>query len=343
MKRPPLANALVAGAGLSGMATAICLSRLGVRVDLVEIDPGWRPATGPVRIDAAALQAMEALGIDGAGLAAIREADGIDLRSASGALLAHDPAGMARDTRGALMLRPALARLLADATLAAGVEVRLGATVRSLRQDADGVEVEFSDTHGARYDLLVGADGVHSRLRELAWRGAPQPAFSGQALWHARLPRPPALARATIWQGGDLELALHPVAADEACLLLRQDGAPGPVPAAQVLPMLRGLLARFPAAPVRAIAAALDGRSQAACRALERIELGAPWHSGRVLLAGDAVHGTVGRYGVGGSRGMGDAVLLARELAGASSVAQALERFQHRRWNPCNAPRSDPY
>jgi 2-polyprenyl-6-methoxyphenol hydroxylase-like FAD-dependent oxidoreductase len=343
MNRPPLGNALVVGGGLSGMASAICLSRLGVRVDLVEIDPSWRPAAGPIRIDDAALNALEALGISRAGLAPIHGYDGLDVMTAAGDLLAHHPASTAApDWFGAVMPRPELSRMLADATLAAGVQVRLGTTVRSLRQDADGVEVEFTDTHGARYDLLVGADGVHSRLRELLLRSAPQPEFSGQAFWCARLPRPHTLARAAIWQGGDVELALHPVSAEAALLSVREAGASAAVPAEQVLPLLRGLLARFSAAPVRAIAASLDVRSHAVHRALQRIDLAPPWQHGRALLIGDAVHGSVGRFGAEGSRGMQDAVLLAHALAAASSVGEALERFQRRRWAPCRGGGADP-
>lgn len=232
MKQTLIQHALIVGAGISGLAAAIELRKRGIAVQLVEIDPGWRSDDTAINISGAGLLAFQTLGI-------------LDLYLAQAS--------------GPAVPRPMLARMLADAAIAAGADVRLGTTVKSFRQDADGVDVEFTDTRGARYDLLVGADGVQSKMRELVLRGAPRAAFTAHVHWCARLDREP-----------------QPL----------------------------------------------------------QIDLPLPWHHGRAVLIGDAVHGAPALSAPDDCLGIKDAIVLAHELGQAPSVAHALARFGQRRWAP---------
>ncbi|MOA68839.1 hypothetical protein D3C78_1966710 [compost metagenome] len=58
-------------------------------------------------------------------------------------------------------MRPVLAEILSNATRSAGVKVRLGITFETMEQDADGVDVHFSDGSHGSYDLVIGADGIN--------------------------------------------------------------------------------------------------------------------------------------------------------------------------------------
>ena len=122
---------LVIGGGFSGMSAAIQLRRQGADVDLVEIDPGWRSYGAGISLGGATLRAFRTLGILEAFLQQGSAGDGVHICALHGPKVAELPtpriAGPDVPGGGAIMRR-VLARILADATLAAGADVRLGCT-----------------------------------------------------------------------------------------------------------------------------------------------------------------------------------------------------------------------
>ena len=114
---------LIVGGGFSGMAAAIQLRKQGHQVDLVEIDPGWRSYGAGISLGGATLRAFRTLGILDAFLAQGNAADGVKLCLPHGPQVAELPtpriAGADVPGGGAIM-RPVLARILADATRASG-------------------------------------------------------------------------------------------------------------------------------------------------------------------------------------------------------------------------------
>ena len=74
------------------------------------------------------------------------------------------------------LLRSDLERILLDRAAQAGVEIRFGASIRSFDDAGDHLAVTFDDGQTARAELLIGADGVHLRVRELAF--GPESFFS---------------------------------------------------------------------------------------------------------------------------------------------------------------------
>ena len=79
--------------------------------------------------------------------------------------------------------RPRLHEILTSTVKGSGANVKLGVTVAELRQSGVGVEVELTDGTSDRYDLVVGADGINSRVRSLVFPDAPTPEFTGQVVW----------------------------------------------------------------------------------------------------------------------------------------------------------------
>ena len=120
---------LVIGGGIGGMAAAISLRKQGHAVDLVELDPNWQVAGAGITISGPTLRAFAALGIVDDVIRQGFCADGVRLCDADGNLLTELPtprlAG-ADIPGGGGILRPVLARILSQATLASGAAVRLG-------------------------------------------------------------------------------------------------------------------------------------------------------------------------------------------------------------------------
>ncbi len=330
---------LIIGGGFSGMAAAIELRKHGAEVDLVEIDPDWRNYGAGISLGGATLRAFRQLGVLDEFLQHGAASDGVQLRLPHGQPIGELPtpriAGPDVPGGGAIM-RPVLARILADATRASGTVVRLGTTFTAITQDADGVDVSFTDGQRRRYDLVIGADGLYSKVREAVLPDAPKPQYSGQAVWRAVLPRLDELKTITMWMCGAVKPGVNPVSADELYVFVTEHRPTNDfVEPATFADTLKALLAPFPDPLLQGLRAQITPDSQIVYRPLEGLLVRGDWYRGRVVLIGDTVHATTPHMASGACIGIEDALVLADELARHGSVAASLAAFQARRFERC--------
>ncbi|MBT9488742.1 MAG: FAD-dependent oxidoreductase [Rubrivivax sp.] len=329
---------LIIGGGFSGMSAAIELRKRGAEVDLVELDPGWRNYGAGISLGGPTLRAFKQLGILDAFLREGCGSDGLQALLPDGSPLATLPtprvAGPDVPGSGAI-LRPVLARILADATRASGAQVHLGCSFTRIVQDVEGVDVDFSDGRRSRYDLVIGADGLYSKTREVLFPGAPQPRYSGQAVWRAVLPRPPEVQGAMMWMGR-VKPGVNPVSKELMYLFLTEHRPNNEhVDPATFVEKLRALLAPFPAPLLQGIREQIGPDSQIVFRPLEALLMPRPWFTSRAVLIGDTVHATTPHLASGACIGIEDALVLAEELERHAGVTQALAAFEARRWERC--------
>ncbi|MCA7994245.1 FAD-dependent oxidoreductase [Burkholderia cepacia] len=335
----PLQHVLVIGGGFSGMATAIQCAKLGLTVDLVEIDPGWRSYGAGISIGGPTLRALRTIGVLDAFFDRGHGGDGVNLFTAGGQPIGTLPtprvAGEDVPGGGAIM-RPVLADILAKATRAAGVRVQLGCTFSRIEPRGEQVDVMFTNgTHGT-YDLVVGADGLYSKVRGVAFPDAPKPRYTGQGVWRAVVPRPAEIACATMWLGPRIKAGVNPVSRDEMYVFVTEDRPTNDyIDPAEWPRMLSELLASFDVPLIQSIRAQIGTESRVNYRPLESLLLPTPWFSGRVVLVGDAVHATTPHMAAGAGIGIEDAIVLAEELGRGVTVDAALRAFQARRWERC--------
>lgn len=337
---------LVVGGGIGGMSAAISLARHGVAVDLIDLDPQWRVYGAGITITGATLRALHALGVLDAVRAQAYTGSGIQVCDTQGQPLLRVPtpvvAAPGADIPGTGgIMRPVLHGILADTTRALGVDVRLGLTVDALASSAQGVEVRFSDGGKGHYDLVVGADGLFSRVRTLIRPDAPQPQFTGQYIWRLVAPRPAGLDQRHFFLGGRGKVGLTPVSASQMYMFYLETVAQrrSIVPDTQLPALLHALLEGYggPLAPIRE-ALARDGEAMAASivlRPLDCLLLPLPWHVGRVILIGDAAHPTTPQLASGAGMAVEDGLVLAEELTRAASVEAAFAGFMRRRHARC--------
>ena len=330
---------LIVGGGFSGMSAAIQFRKAGAIVDLVEIDPGWRSYGAGISMGGASLRALRTIGV----LDAFRERgavhDGAELRTADDRLIATLPtprlAGPDVPGEGGI-LRPELAAILAEATRASGAHVKLGSTFETLQDGPDGVRVTLSDGATATYDLVIGADGLGSRVRETVAPEAPKPRYVGQAVWRALAPTPPEIQRTTMWMSPSVKVGVNPISRDQMYLFLTENRPNNDrIEPSRFVLMLTELLAPFASPVIQTLRAHLGEGSSIVYRPLEWLLLPRPWYRGRVVLIGDAVHATTPHLASGACMGFEDAIVLAEEVDRAESLPAALAAFEARRWERC--------
>jgi len=336
-------NILIIGGGIAGMCAAIELRKLGMHVELVELDKDWRTQGAGITVSGPTLRALRTVGVVDEVMAAGATWDGLRFYDGDGRLLREACSPRAQGAEdlpatGAL-LRPVLARVLGRATLASGAQVRLGVTFETIRQAPAHVDVSFTDGSHGRYDLVVGADGLASKVRGAVFPDMPAPAYTGQGSWRAVVPRPEGIDQATMFMGARTKVGVNPVSATEAylyCLDHRPDNAF--IAPERWRAELTELLAEFGGVIGELrdrIAGGAIANPGIVYRPLEAFIAPAPWHRGRVVLIGDTVHATTPHLASGAGIAIEDAVVLAQELAAGGTMDQVLQRFTGRRFERC--------
>jgi salicylate hydroxylase len=325
----------IAGGGLGGLSAALFLLRAGVgdvRVfeqqrELSEIGAGIQVAPNAVRL-------LQRLGVGDAlaGVAVPFEVAWEFRRWKDGSILFSQSFGAEGEARfGAPYLavhRADLLRVLADA-LPGGV-VSAGSHVSGI----DGERFVFADGSASEpCDVLVGADGIHSVVRDVV-AGPGSPSFTGLAAYRALVPagEAPAFARrpvCSIWLGPRRHFVHYPVSGGAYVNLVtanpagdwREESWTAPGEVADFLAEFSG----WDAAVLQLIAAARETKRYA-FYAREPITT---WVSGRIALLGDAAHPMLPFFAQGAGQAIEDGAVLARCLAaGAADVGAALRRYE---------------
>jgi len=214
--------------------------------------------------------------------------------------------------------------------------VRLGVTFTSIKDEGDKVDVTFTDGTSGRYDIVIGADGVNSRVRELLFPETPKPKFTGQGSWRAVVPRPPEVVCATMFIGKTAKAGINPVSRDEMYMFfLDKRDRPDHIGPEAWPATLREALAEF-SGPIGAIRDGITPESRIVYRPLFALLLPKPWHRGRVVVIGDAAHATTPHLASGAAISVEDALVLVEELERSpQTVELALHRFTDRRFERC--------
>lgn len=331
---------LVAGGGIAGPAFALFLQRAGISVTVFEAREDCDDVGGGLSLAPNGMNVLDALGLAGAAQTRGTVARENWFRSERGRVLSHYDNGSRRYGRPAVNLRRAdLHRLLVNALRETGGEVVRGRLVTHVTSSATDVTLEFDDGSSATGDLLVGADGLHSRVRSAMLPHGPTPRYVGVVAVGGFTPvtalptlSEPERTGLNFTFGRQGMFGYGGARPDEVmwwCNTWRDEPL-----AAQDLADLQANrvaleLARIFDAYHRPIPALLAASNESLVLNLYDIPNLPAWHEGRVVLIGDAAHAVSPNSGQGASLALEDAQSLATLLVASDhDHARAFPEFE---------------
>jgi FAD-dependent urate hydroxylase len=330
-------NVIIAGGGIAGTVAALALRRAGLAPTVHEAHPAGADDRGAFLTVAVNGQAaLAALGLDPAALAAGFPTPTLTMTNGAGRWYADLPLG-GRTGDGLVtrtIRRADLYAALRDEVVRQGIPISYGHRLAAIERRGGRITAVFDDGSRAAGDLLVGADGLHSRTRSLLDPAAPAPrdlrllntggftdrpldvgaapgslhmafgrrsffgwcvAPDGTVWWFAN---PPQRTERERWDAAEWRAYLLDLFADDA------------VPARAIVAATGEILGPWPTWDLPAVPV---------------------WQDGRVALVGDAAHAVAPSSGQGASMAMEDAVALARCLRDHAETTDALAAYERTR------------
>lgn len=328
---------LIIGGGVAGFSTAIAMQQRDIDVEIVELHRNWRVYHVGIIVQSNFVRALTELGVGNEAVDAgfayrgwrfLNNEDGSEIDRDEGVSTAGDeyPADLG-------LARPALHDVLYKRVRGLGIPLRQGVTYSSITDNGDSVSVEFTDGTSGTYDLVVGADGAYSKVREFLFEGKYKPEFTGQGVWRYNLPRPKDLEWAEAYiSDPSMSIGTVPLT-EETMYIFITVGEPGnPFFPPETLDeeMRKRLAGR--GKKVEQFAEHITDPKLVVYRPLEACVLPAPWYKGRVVLIGDAAHSATPHLGQGAAMAVEDAIVLAEEYAAGGAIEARLAKFMDRRF-----------
>lgn len=326
---------LISGGGIAGPATAFWLHRAGAEVTIVETASGPRPGGHAVDVRGIARTVVERMGlldiikdnrVDERGIAIV------DRNNRRRGVMMADEFGGEGIVAEIEIARGDLGRILYDAT-AGYTDYRFGDRIERLAQDPGGVDVTFRGGGTERFDLVIGADGVHSSVRAMAF--GPEKEFvrylGGYGAYFT-VPDPGDTDNLFYMYNapGGLVAGLRPERGGTAKASL-SFSSPGPayerISRAEAEKILTERLAGA-GWRVDEFLAAMSTADDFYFDSVNQVRVGT-WHRGRIALIGDAAVCGSPLAGLGTSVALVSAYVLAGELAAAGGdLEQGLSSYQ---------------
>lgn len=328
----------VLGAGVAGLAVARALALRGAQVTVLEQSDAIREVGAGLQISPNGARVLRALGLGEAFAAAGPQAEAVELIDGETAsrVVRLDLARLRPGAEYRFLHRARLIELLAEGARAAGVQIRLLQRIETV--DLSGPRPRLTTAQGAEIEtgLLIGADGLHSKLR-LALNGAQTPFFTHQVAWRALVPCDDTAPRlAQVFMGAGKHLVSYPLGGGlrnivaieerrrwvEEGWTLRDDPMTLRAAFEDFCPQVQGWLEQV---------------QEPWLWGLFRHPVAARWHGPGAAILGDAAHPTLPFLAQGAVMALEDAWVLGEALARHESDAQALAAYQAARAPRCAA------
>ncbi|MED4227785.1 FAD-dependent monooxygenase [Neobacillus cucumis] len=326
---------LIVGGGISGLAAAAALHKIGIKAEIVEKELEWNVYGVGIIQPPNALRALNEIGLADVCMQEGYSYPGFDYYTGQGHFMFKGDSPTIEGYPGVNGIsRRKLHEFLLEAVEKIDTKIYMGSTVERIENISHGVKVELSNGISAVYDMVIGADGANSRVRKLLFGDIVQK-YSGQGVWRYTLPRPKEVDRGLFYYGQKAKAGLVPMSEDEMYLLVTTHEPGNPkFPNEQLHVLLKERLTEFGGA-IEEAANQLTDPDQVVYRPIFTHMLAKPWYKGNVLLVGDAAHGTAPHLGQGASIAIEDVIVLADILKSNIGVEETFKIFMEKRYERC--------
>lgn len=328
---------LIVGGGIGGQSVAIALRQAGMDVEINEIQSEYNVYGVGIIQQANALRALDSLGVADEAMRRGSPYPMVKLCLAHGhqiGLAGTPPIGKFPSHNG--ISRRTLHDVLHGKCQELGVVYRMGYTVDSLHDLGSHVEISFSNGEKSNYDIVIGADGIQSKIRSMVF-GEYKAQYVGLSVWRYPVKRPEGLDTGYIYFGKRSKIGVIPMSEDSAYIFVNSaEGSDNPIiPEDELVPRLKSYMQEFPNPMVQGLIEQIVDSHLVNYRPLEVLKMPAPWHKGRVIMIGDSAHATIPQLGSGAALAIEDAVVLVDELQKNTTYQEAFEKFMDRRLARC--------
>jgi FAD-dependent urate hydroxylase len=326
---------IIIGSGMAGLAAGIAMRQAGYEVEIYEKTSKLRPAGAGISLWSNGIKVLNKLGL-GKEVAAIGgEMNRMEYRNHQGEILNNVnlmPLVEQVGQRPYPVSRTDLQQMMLTA-FGEG-DVRMGMRCIEVKQDADSATAIFEDGSTATGDVIIGADGIHSVVREYLNDGKVEPRYANYVNWNGIVEASPDLAESDVWViyvGEGKRASMMPIGGNRFYFFM---GCPKPkgtkVEPKDIRAELKSTFVGW-AQPVQNLIEKLNPEQ---VNRLEISDIDPLSHlvKGRIALVGDSAHATTPTLGQGGCQAMEDAEVLCRYLVTTNiSVEDALKRYETER------------
>ncbi|MBD3787343.1 MAG: FAD-dependent monooxygenase [Sphingomonadales bacterium] len=337
----------VIGAGVAGLSVARALALRGAEVSVLEQAEAIREVGAGLQISPNGARVLRALGLGEAFEAAGPRAEAVELidgetgTERGGRVARLELARLRPGNEYRFLHRARLIELLAEGARAAGVQIRLLQKVATVELGAHPPRLTTVQGQQIEADLLIGADGLHSRLRQ-ALNGSVAPFFTHQVAWRATIPCDDAAPKvAQVFMGAGKHLVSYPLGGGlrnivaveerrrwvEESWSLRDDALTLRAAFEEFCPTVQGWLAQVEAPWLWGLFR----------HPVAEHWSGGLYGTGGAAILGDAAHPTLPFLAQGAVMALEDAWVLAEALASHDTAAAAFAAYQAARAPRCAA------
>jgi 2-polyprenyl-6-methoxyphenol hydroxylase-like FAD-dependent oxidoreductase len=322
-------EAIVIGGGIGGLCAGLALQQVGHKVMIFERAPEMHPAGAGIAVWNNGLAALQSLGLDSHFLQTGSTEMLGTVRTADGAVLSDGTAEIIRDRLQnpiRCFHRADLQQALINAV--GHQHVHLGKACVHIEDNGERVTAVFADGSRVTGDFLIGADGIHSVVRQQL-HGEQPAKYSGYTAWRAVIPFDASkLFPGETW-GRGLRFGQLPLSGDRVYwFATRSEPADGRAPNGEKA-YLRQLFTNWHA-PIPELITATDETALLRNDIYDRDPL-RWWGTGHTTLLGDAAHPMTPNMGQGACQAMEDAVVLRNCLQAEGSIEPALRHYEQQR------------
>jgi 2-polyprenyl-6-methoxyphenol hydroxylase-like FAD-dependent oxidoreductase len=337
-------KALIIGAGIAGPVTTIFLKQAGIDAEVYEAWPYSSGIGGGLQIAPNGMHVLAELGLASEMIRRGSIAESFDFYSQAGRRLGSINHNMqARFGQPAVnMCRASLNEVLVDKAWCANAELHFEKRLLSIEDRADQpIVVHFTDGTSAEGDFVIGADGVHSAVRQHVIPDGPRPFDTGLIGFGGFVPRSliegtsiGQCVETTFGQSGFFGYGFCSSEPDDGAMWWSTQPSHG-IDAATFRAMdqaaLRQHLRDFHAGWHDPIAAIIDAAENIVVTDTLDVATLPTWSRKRTLLIGDAAHATSPHAGQGASLALEDAMRLGRLMRDGQELGLAFQNFEHER------------